>query len=124
MARVQSLVLSLAILGAVCFLCRIVNYATYKQISVMGLVGFILPRVCFIATQFMLFLVLVRLTFDVRLQSRVTQWDQVFVVAIDAQGREEYSFELNPTENDVSGFREVLDTQARDTFDSSKKASF
>ena len=75
MARVQSLVLSLAILCAFCFVSRIINYAVYRDISAMGLVGYLLPRVCFLATQFMLFLVLVMLQFDVKLQSRVTQWD-------------------------------------------------
>ena len=101
---------------------QLVNFITYKQISVAGLIGYIFPRFLFILLEFVLFLVIISLKFDIKLSTKVTQYEQVFIIAIDSNGREVFSLELIPSQAlTASGHLRTTRTTQRSTMITSSR---
>ena len=87
-----------------------------------GLIGYIFPRFLFILLEFVLFLVIISLKFDIKLSTKVTQYEQVFIIAIDSNGREVFSLELIPSQAlTVSGRLRTTRTTQRSTMITSSR---
>ena len=73
MARISSLVLALAILYTICFALSIISVVTFSKRSTLKLAGYIVNGIAYLATEILLFIVVVTLKFEFKLQTRVTE---------------------------------------------------
>ena len=67
MARISSLVLALAILYTICFALSIINVVTFSNRTTLGLAGYIVNGIAYLATEILLFIVVVTLKFEFKL---------------------------------------------------------